>query len=199
MIRLHELRIRMQMNMKEFSRFLDLKYTTYAGYENGMREPGPDFLVMVAKKCGITTDWLLGLSDDDEARLHADTADYEEAINTTRNTLKSQIGTYRKQIGMSIEELSSKSGVPLSTLKKISAGITKAPQVDTLQAIAHALGKTLDDFENPVTIIDYEEAQATLRVNLTEAEFKMLCAYQAADDRAREVALVLLEKFRRQP
>lgn len=69
--------------------------------------------------------------------------------------LKDQIRTYRKQIGMSIEELSSKSGVPISTLKKISAGVTRDPQVETLRAIAYALGKTLDDFESPATASDY--------------------------------------------
>ncbi len=112
-------------------------------------------------------------------------------------SLKDQIGVYRKQIGMSIEELSLKSGVPISTLKKISAGVTKDPQVETLRAIAYALGKTLDDFENPATIIDYEEAQNTLRIILSEDEYKMLRAYQTADERAREVALILLEKFKR--
>lgn len=111
--------------------------------------------------------------------------------------LKDQIGAYRKQIGMSIEELSLKSGVPLSTLKKISAGVTKDPQVETLRAIAYALGKTLDDFDNPATIIDYEEAQETLRIILSEKEFTLVRAFQAADERAQDDAILLLQTHKK--
>lgn len=112
--------------------------------------------------------------------------------------LKDQITTFRKQLGMSIEELSVKSGVPVNTIKKISAGITKDPKVETLRALAYAMGKTLDDFtDNPSTIIDYDEAQQMLRIILTESEYTMLRAFQAADDRAREDAYKLLEMHRR--
>lgn len=52
------------MNKKEFSAFLNTKYTTYVGYENGTREPGSDFLSMVANKCNTTTDYLLGITDN---------------------------------------------------------------------------------------------------------------------------------------
>lgn len=64
--RLKQIREKMGMNMREFARFLDVKYTTYTGYENGSREPGSDFLALVAKYCQTTTDYILGLTDDDE-------------------------------------------------------------------------------------------------------------------------------------
>lgn len=60
--------------------------------------------------------------------------------------LREQLVLYRKQAGLSIDELAAKSGIPVSTVKKISAGITKDPQIETLRALAYALGKTLDDF-----------------------------------------------------
>lgn len=63
--RLKKIREKMGMNMREFARFLDVKYTTYAGYENGSRDPGSDFLALVAKYCNTTTDYILGLTDDD--------------------------------------------------------------------------------------------------------------------------------------
>lgn len=62
--RLKRIREGMSMNMREFARFLDVKYTTYVGYENGSREPGLDFLTLVARYCGTTTDYILGLTDD---------------------------------------------------------------------------------------------------------------------------------------
>ncbi len=58
------------------------------------------------------------------------------------------INKYRKEQKMSLEDLSQKSGVPIGTLSKISAGITKNPSLDTVQAIARALDRTLDDFDD---------------------------------------------------
>ena len=62
--RLKDLRQSIGMNMKEFASFLNIKYTTYVGYENGTREPGSDFLTLVAKKFGTTTDYILMLTDN---------------------------------------------------------------------------------------------------------------------------------------
>ena len=66
-----------------------------------------------------------------------------------------RINEIRKQRGITIEELSARSGVPISTLKKISAGITTNPSLDTVKAIARALDCTLDDLaaEEPPHII----------------------------------------------
>lgn len=111
--RLKKIREKMNMNMREFSNFLGVKYTTYVGYENGSREPGSDFLAQVANFCNTTTDYILGVTDDD--------------------------------------------------------GMLPAAKV-----------------------IDFAEAQDQLRIILSEDEYAMLRAYQAADDRARKDALLLL-------
>ena len=58
------------------------------------------------------------------------------------------ISFYRKQAGMTIDELVEKSGVPKGTLNKIIGGVTKAPTLDNMKAIARALGKTLADFDD---------------------------------------------------
>jgi transcriptional regulator with XRE-family HTH domain len=58
------------------------------------------------------------------------------------------ISFYRKEAKITIDELSRKSGVPKGTINKIIAGTTKAPTLDNIKAIAHALGKTLSDFDN---------------------------------------------------
>lgn len=113
-IRLKTIREKMGMNMREFSNFLGVKYTTYVGYENGAREPGTDFLSQVAKVCGTTTDYILGLTDEDRM----------------------------------------------------------LPQPET---------------------ISYTGTTDPLRIILSEAEYDMLRAYQAADDRARADALALLK------
>ena len=60
------------------------------------------------------------------------------------------ITRYRKDAGMTIDELSESSGVPKGTLNKIIAGTTKAPTLDTMKAIAKALGKRLADFDDGI-------------------------------------------------
>lgn len=58
------------------------------------------------------------------------------------------ISYYRKQAEMTIDELAEKSKVPKGTLNKIIGGVTKAPTLDNMKAIAKALGKRLADFED---------------------------------------------------
>lgn len=58
------------------------------------------------------------------------------------------ITQYRKDSGLTIDELAGRSGVPKGTLTKILGNTTKAPTLETVRAIAHALGKTLADFDD---------------------------------------------------
>jgi transcriptional regulator with XRE-family HTH domain len=59
--------------------------------------------------------------------------------------LAENIKTFRKQRGISQEELARKAGVTYSTLIKLESGSNKNPTVKTLQQIAQALDVTLDD------------------------------------------------------
>lgn len=59
-----------------------------------------------------------------------------------------KIVEYKKKLGLTTEELSEKSGVPLGTLNKILSGATKDPKLETLKSIAHVLGLSLDDFDD---------------------------------------------------
>lgn len=59
-----------------------------------------------------------------------------------------KIAEYKKKLGITTEELSKRSGVPLGTLNKILSGDTKDPKLGTLKAIARVLGCTLDDFDD---------------------------------------------------
>ena len=59
--------------------------------------------------------------------------------------LAENIKKFRKQRGISQEELARKAGVTYSTLIKLESGSNKNPTVKTLQQIAQALDVTLDD------------------------------------------------------
>ena len=65
-----------------------------------------------------------------------------------------KINELRKNQHLTIEDLSIKSGVPLSTVKKICAGITTNPNLDTVIALAEALNCTIDELatSDPPTI-----------------------------------------------
>lgn len=51
----------------------------------------------------------------------------------------------KKNSGKTNKHISEESGVPLGTVNKLFAGQTKDPKIDTLSAIVHCLGYTLDD------------------------------------------------------
>ena len=98
---------------------------------------------------------------------------------------------YRKEAGLTIDELARKSGVPKGTINKIIAGTTRAPQVATLASLAQAMGKTLADFEG-------DRAPMHAPEGFTEGEMLHLRKYRALDSRGREAVDCLLNLEYRQ-
>lgn len=49
--------------MRQMASALNLPYTTYVNYEKGAREPNSEQLLLIAKYFGVTTDYLIGLTD----------------------------------------------------------------------------------------------------------------------------------------
>lgn len=90
------------------------------------------------------------------------------------------IARYRKDAGMTIDELSESSGVPKGTLNKIIAGTTKAPTLDTMKAIAKALGKRLADFDDGIQI-------KSSAPSLSDEAMKVAKDYQGLDKWGRQV------------
>lgn len=70
------------------------------------------------------------------------------------------ITIYRKEAGLTIDELAMLSGVPKGTINKIIAGTTKSPTLETVQSLAAALGKSINDFvdsTHPVSAFSHQE------------------------------------------
>ncbi len=83
--RLTEVRLKKDMNKKEFAEYLGIKYTTYNNYETGTRDPGSDFLILVSQKCNVSIDYLMGLSDSSHSSVHCElTNDEVELIRKYR-------------------------------------------------------------------------------------------------------------------
>lgn len=92
------------------------------------------------------------------------------------------ISEYRKQAGLTIDMLAEKSNVPKGTLNKIINGVTKDPQLETVKAIAYALGCTLDDFDT----------EPTPR-KLSPDEYKHIKKYRMLDERGKKAIDTLLD------
>ena len=61
--RIIKLRKQNGISREELAKEFDIPYTTLRNYENGLREPGHVFLIKVAKRFNVSTDFLLGISD----------------------------------------------------------------------------------------------------------------------------------------
>lgn len=51
----------------------------------------------------------------------------------------------RKNLGMSVDQLAEKSGIPKSTLAKVLTGVNPNPTLETIKSIAYALNMSLDE------------------------------------------------------
>lgn len=54
----------------------------------------------------------------------------------------------KKASKKTLKQIADESGVPIGTLNKLFAGQTKDPKLDTIRAVVHTLGYTLDDLED---------------------------------------------------
>lgn len=65
---------------------------------------------------------------------------------------------------MTLDEISTKSGIPKGTLNKMFAGQTKDPQLNTIKTVVHTLGYSLDDLSND----NFEMQNKAINQELTE-------------------------------
>ncbi|MCD7945195.1 MAG: helix-turn-helix domain-containing protein [Clostridiales bacterium] len=56
------------LSQKELARRLGISPSTLNGYEKGNHEPKPQGLANIAQICGVTVDYLLGLTEEPEGR-----------------------------------------------------------------------------------------------------------------------------------
>jgi len=93
---LKALRKSLNMTQAEFGHSLGLAKTTYHNYETGIREPSSLFWIAVAKKYGVTIDYLMGYSNDphrvgeDVTKAPADTDEALQAISASLTQLNDE-------------------------------------------------------------------------------------------------------------
>lgn len=81
----------------------------------------------------------------------------------------------RRNIGMSIDQLVEKSMVPKGTVTKVLTGVSPNPALETVKAIAYALGLTLNDL--------VEEKNACF----SESAARIAMLYDSFDDDGKEL------------
>ena len=58
---IREARERIGLSQKDLAAQLGIKPSTFNGYETGAHDPKSELLVKIAKKCGTSVDYLLGI------------------------------------------------------------------------------------------------------------------------------------------
>lgn len=90
----------------------------------------------------------------------------------------------KKNSGMTIEQISSASGVPKGTLNKLFAGQTKDPQLSTVSAVVHCMGYALDDISDDT---------ANGKIQLTPAQTALLDNFDRLNEEGQTKALDYVE------
>ena len=65
-MRLKDVREDRDMKQKTVAEYLHIKQNTYSQYENGQRQIPIVFLIQLAKFYGVSTDYLLGLTEQEK-------------------------------------------------------------------------------------------------------------------------------------
>ena len=90
----------------------------------------------------------------------------------------------KKRMKITYEELSSISGVPISTIYDLFRGVTTDPRAGTLEAIERALGLSDDGYRD------------TLPFEVTPMEEELVRTFRTLSDEDKQLFLILLKKFK---
>lgn len=92
-------------NESAFSRFLEMHQSTFYLYSHGTRKPSVDFVMRVCRKCNVTSDWLLGLSDACDPIYSSKFCEDQIAKNECKNKIFSVVNEKLRLLELRIEAL----------------------------------------------------------------------------------------------
>ena len=108
-----------------------------------------------------------------------------------------RINDFKQELNITNFELSKMSGVPKSTIDKITSGKTRNPNIETIKSIVYSMGKTLDDLSDSAPLASGNDAGADL---YTAHEKEIIKKYRAIDERGREnINIALDTEYMRSP
>ncbi len=98
-------------------------------------------------------------------------------------TFNEYINRRRKELGMTVDELVERSGLPKGTVSKITSGINANPKLSTIEAICRALMCSADD----------AMGLSSLLHTYTHAEMEYIRKYRALDSFGRNAVDAILD------
>lgn len=98
--------------------------------------------------------------------------------------LHEKLSARRRSIGMGIDQLVELSGIPKGTVTKVLTGVTKNPALETVKAIAYAMGMTLDDLA---------ECDVTKTETLSEQASQFAAKYDTLDTPGKELIAAVMD------
>jgi len=124
-------------------------------------------------------------------------------------TLSEYLKDFREKNSLSqrqLADMADLSNAYISMLEKNMnprTGQPVRPSMPAMRKLARAMGipvsrlmSSVDELavDMPATVVDYEKADDTLRMLLSEEEYAMLILFRAADERSRQDAAALLRR-----
>ncbi|TZE81977.1 helix-turn-helix domain-containing protein [Calorimonas adulescens] len=144
--KIKELRLSRKMTQEELGKIIGVTTSMIGMYETGARNPSYTVLKKIAEYFNVTTDYLLG---------HEEIKDVEIGAN---------IKKYRKQAGLTQQELADKANISRSYLADVENGRYN-PSLETLNSIAKVLNIKVSDILNGDTDkeIQFKTPQEAMR------------------------------------
>lgn len=90
----------------------------------------------------------------------------------------------KKRMKITYEELSSLSGVPISTIYDLFRGVTTDPRAGTLEAIERALGLSEEGYRD------------TLPFEVTPMEEELVRTFRTLSEKDKQLFLILMKKIK---
>ncbi len=158
-MRLKELRIKRNLNMRQTALALEIPYTTYISYEKGDREPNSEMLINLADFFNCSVDYLLGRSDEqiDDSVLDKSLLIDQDILEEKGNLYDAQKAQMERDNKLSIKELFFE-----TVTKKEIEHIVKLRQLDTHGT--KIVNFVLDEEYNRCTYIAEEDEKQEIEI-----------------------------------
>lgn len=105
--RIKSLRVKCNWRQKDVASKLEITESAYGYYEQGRREPSNDTLKQLSEIFGVTSDYLLGITDNPQGNIDIsyDGGGLDVEDEDEEEYLKEQLELYRKRKKLMLERL----------------------------------------------------------------------------------------------
>ena len=139
--RLKSLRTSFKLTQKSLAEKLKVGESTIGMWERDEREPSFEFVRKLADFFNVTTDYLLGRSDDPNK---TESQEKREVDQEQLKLFSQRLREGLKEAGVSVEEAANACGVSEEYIQKLMDSPAKLPGAKTLLELANMIGVTSD-------------------------------------------------------